>query len=234
MIHWLTQTAAAHPDLAVGVPPPGVLSDRETAVFDALKTDKRRRDWLLGRWTAKHLVQQAVRECSGQTMPLDGISVLAGSDGAPQVHMRRLPLGSCPVSLSISHSNGTAFCAAVTRPGWPIGADIERIEPRRAEFVAQYFTAAEQALIETITPALRPTWTTAVWSAKEAALKAIHQGLKVDARSVSCLLPAQPEPPRDWVPFTIEWDKQRVQLAPPLDGWWRVDNGYVLTAASKS
>lgn len=234
MIHWLTQATTAHPDLARGVPPPGLLSPRETAVFDDLKTDKRRRDWLLGRWTAKHLVQQAVRACSRQTMPLDGIAILAGSDGAPQVHMRRLPLGSCPVSISISHSNGTAFCAAVTQPDWPLGADIERVAPRTDAFIAQFFTPAEQDLLETVTPALQAVWATAVWSAKEAALKAIHEGLKLDARSVTCLLRPQPEPPLEWTSHSVIWDAGRVPDAPVLAGWWRVEGEYVLTMAAQA
>lgn len=235
MIHWLTQAATAHPDLARGVPPPGLLGSRETAVFDSLKTDKRRRDWLLGRWTAKHLVQQAVRTCSRQTLPLDGIAILAGSDGAPQVHMRQLPIGSCPISISLSHSNGTAFCAALTRLDWPLGADIERIAPRTAEFQAQYFTPAEQALLEAVAPPeLQATWATAVWSAKESALKAIHEGLKLDARSVTCLLRPQTRPPLDWTAFTIEWDAVRAPDAPLLSGWWRVEGDFVLTMAAQA
>jgi hypothetical protein len=74
------------------------------------------------------------------------------------------------------------------------------------------------------------THTTAIWSAKEAALKAIHQGLKVDTRSVSCLIQAQDNPPESWTPFAVHWDQQRLNRPlPPLAGWWRATETYILT-----
>ncbi len=235
MIHWLIQTPAAHPDLVRGVPPDGLLSVAETAVFNTLKTEKRRRDWLLGRWTAKHLIQTVIKQEEGEELALEDFSVLAGADGAPEINCQ-LPIvnpstGSGQVgqwSISISHAHETAFCAVVQRPSWPLGADIEWVEPRSERFVADYFTVAEQETIAQADLDKRSLLVTAVWSAKEAALKAIHQGLKVDTRCVSCL-PNLTMTDDGWMPIVVQWDAMRIQNAPPLNGWWRQHKNFVLT-----
>lgn len=237
MIHWLIQHAETHPDLALGVPPADLLSAQEHAVFDALKTAKRRHDWLLGRWTAKHLVQQVLWQ-QGDDVLLSAVSVLAAPDGAPQLDNQQLPALD-RMSISISHSQQTGFCAAVTQTAWPLGADIERIEPRSPGFVAGYFTEEEQARVAQTAPLLRPMLATAVWSAKESALKAIRQGLRLDTRCVACLLAPVAVPPLDWVPFEIEWDARYLgSLAgttmPTLTGWWRTQGDFVLTLAARA
>ncbi|MEZ4770263.1 MAG: 4'-phosphopantetheinyl transferase superfamily protein [Caldilineales bacterium] len=56
-----------------------------------------------------------------------------------------------PVSLSISHSNGAAFCALLATDRatvrWQLGADIERIAPRSDQFRASFLTEAENRWI---------------------------------------------------------------------------------------
>ncbi len=231
MIHWLLQSRNNHPDLAVGNPPTGLLSRQEMAVFSRLKTEKRKRDWLLGRWTAKHLIQAVVAQQEGSpTIPFNTFSVLAGEDGAPLIHSSQ-PAVESKWTISISHAGGNAFCALVERPYWPLGADIERIEQRSSQFVADYFTAEEQTLVYQAQPDEQAEVVTAVWSAKEAALKAIHQGLKVDTRCVACLIQPQTDNPSDWAAFEIKWDSQRIPDGPPLTGWRRRWDEFVLTMA---
>ncbi|MBE2224326.1 MAG: 4-phosphopantetheinyl transferase family protein, partial [Anaerolineae bacterium] len=76
---------------------------------------------------------------------------------------------------------------------------------------------------------------TAVWSAKEAVLKALHLGLTVDTRSVACLLDVGEERPLTWTPFPIHCDDTRLpQAAPPLTGWWRTYENFVLTLVVKN
>jgi len=227
MIHWLIQTQAAHPDLARGVPPVGLLSAVETAVFAKLKSEKRRRDWLLGRWTAKQLIQTVVWQEKGEEIAFVDFSVLAGADGAPEVHCQ-LPIDDCQLTISISHAHETAFCVVVQRSSWPLGADIEWVEPRSDNFVADYFTVTEQEMIAQVDLDKRDLLITAVWSAKEAALKAIHQGLKVDTRCVSCL-PNLTMTDDGWMPIVVQWDSRRIQNAPSLNSWWRQHKNFVLT-----
>ncbi|MCL4868971.1 MAG: 4'-phosphopantetheinyl transferase superfamily protein [Anaerolineae bacterium] len=237
MIHWLMQSAAAHPDLAQGLPPAGLLSEVERDRLAQLTTEKRRRDWLCGRWTAKLLLQTLHREKTGHCVPLDCFSIVNNADGVPLITGHwSLATG---YALSLSHSHDHAFCAIVTRPQCPIGADLERIETRGDGFVEDYFTEAEKSRILLLPQdasrrqdSLRSIYINATWSAKEAALKALHLGLSVDTRAVECLIEPFTEPPTDWTPFTVHGDDARLPCpAPPLIGWWRVQDAFVLTVA---
>jgi 4'-phosphopantetheinyl transferase len=254
MIHWLVQSANSYPDSPDGVVLDGVLHPREQAKFATLKTEKRRQDWLLGRWTAKQLIGAVVAQETGEKLPLDAIEVRNGAMGEPIVNCelgivngeRFAIQAQSPIlrqaqdkvsnlqsliSLSISHSHAHAFCALVEKPDWPLGADIEQIEGRSAEFVADYFTKEEQMLVNQASEEMRDVAITAVWSAKEAALKALHLGLTVDTQSVACLIePVGAKRPLTWTPFTIHCDNTRLpQPAPPLTGWWRTYKNFVLT-----
>jgi 4'-phosphopantetheinyl transferase len=235
VIHWLIQTQAAHPDLGLGVPPPGLLSKEETAVFNELKILKRRQDWLLGRWTAKHLLREMIQQKLGRIVALDAISILAGEDGAPTVDLKsQSAIHDSRFTVSISHSQGSSFCATVERPNWPLGADIERIEPRAANFAADFFTEEEQAFIQESRPELVDALVTTIWSAKEAALKAIRQGLRLDTRSVSCQIEALYALPKAWTALRLLWKQQADEgQLPSLSGWWKVDGPFVVTLAAQ-
>lgn len=236
MIHWLVQSIDAHAELARGLPPAGLLSLEEQARYAGFKSDKRRRDWLLGRWTAKKLVQSLTWESSGSVVPLDQFIVRNDADGVPTINCQS-SIVNCQLDISISHSSGYALCAVVE--DGVIGADIERIERRADGFVEDYFTEAELEriaysvlripLVDT-QYAIRNTLVTAIWSAKEAVLKALHLGLSVDTRSVSCLVGPAANPLQKWTPFAIELDEQRLNRpAPALAGWWRTLDEHVLT-----
>lgn len=229
------------------------LHPREQARLDTLKTEKRRQDWLLGRWTAKQLIGEVVAQKTGERPLPNSIEVSNSAMGDPIVNYKlRMVNGKSPIcnlqsfdklrtpssifnlqsllTLSISHAHAHAFCALVEKPEWPLGADMERIEPRAPEFVTDYFTKEEQALVDRASAEMRDVAVTAVWSAKEAVLKALHLGLTVDTRAVACLLAVGEERPLTWTPFTIHCDNTRLpQAAPPLTGWWRIYEDFVLT-----
>lgn len=222
MIHWLTQT---HHE----IPACDYLTETELARFQELKTAKRRTDWLLGRWTAKRLLQTVIWETDGITLPLDMITITNNPDGVPNC---QLPIANCQLSISISHAHGRAFVAATEKVNAPIGADMELIQPRPAGFAEEYFALAEIGLGYGLVGQERAVWETAVWSAKEAVLKALHLGLSVNTRAVSCLIEPMAQPPGIWTPFAIRCDNGRLpRPAPPLTGWWRVEDGFVLTIA---
>jgi 4'-phosphopantetheinyl transferase len=226
----LIQSHQDHPGLAQGIPPDGLLSTAEWDKFNSLKSDKRRRDWLLGRWTAKQLLQQTIQQRTGRKLSSDEIEIGNDVDGVPTVNCQ-LSTVNWQWSISISHSQGHAFCA-VRQGGGAIGADMEQIEPRMTGFAEAYFTDAEQ---ERITHhASRFTYhalVTAVWSAKEAVLKALHLGLSVDTRAVCCLLEVPDVAADGWLPFAVQPDPQRLPHTPALQGWWRVMDGFVLALA---
>ncbi len=233
MIYWLVQSWDACPDLKQGTAPVGFLSTGEQAKLNTLKILKRRREWLLGRWTAKILVRTILYHRGGAPLPLDAWSVLNDQDGVPVVSGNIDPM----FSLSISHSCDYALCALVERNPWPIGCDIERIEPRSDTFVRDYLTPDEIARVNCAAPCLRDSLITAVWSAKESVLKALHLGLSVDPYAVACLI----DPPTNicpcGMPFTICLDARWLHAptnvrTPPLAGWWRPFHSFVLSVVS--
>ncbi|MBK9943693.1 MAG: 4'-phosphopantetheinyl transferase superfamily protein [Kouleothrix sp.] len=233
MIDWLVQSMAAHPDLAAGAAPAGVLSLLEQRRLASIPVAKRRSDWLLGRWTAKRLMQSYVMRRTGHLLPLDMFSITSDPDGAPRVVADwpcELQSAIKGLQLSISHSNGHALCAITDLADAPIGVDIERIEPRGPEFAADFFTPHEQRQIAAAAPAERDTVVTLIWSAKESALKALRLGLTIDTRCVSCSLGRHGSAGLAWWPLTIDY---RLAPARPagtiMHGWWRIVNEFVLT-----
>jgi phosphopantetheinyl transferase len=139
MMHWLIQTFADHPALARAEVPEGMLSMGEQVRFQSLKRDKRRRDWLLGRWTAKRLTAQYIESLTGRRPALSDIVITTDPDGAPRLHSRNGYAFINRLAISISHSNGYAFCALTDVPGRRPGADIEYIEQRNPAFVSDFF-----------------------------------------------------------------------------------------------
>lgn len=277
MIDWLLQSAAEHHDLARGVPPPGVFSSAELLRLEEFRFEKRRREWLLGRWTAKQLLRSHLREHYDYDAPLDALvvgrepggapaAVLDGQQalagGWPVVEMESLPLigaagaqseGSAlvvegvrlPVSLSISHSNGAAFCALLRTngisPRWQLGVDIERIDARSEQFRATFLAPTEDDWISSAAAELADTLVTATWSAKESVLKALQLGLTVDARRVTARCQIDGDLTQ-WTPVQIDCDATLLPrlkaddgvstaISHRLTGWWRVEGDYVLTTA---
>ncbi len=175
--YWLEQTEAAVPAnlewLSVG----------EAAYLNALRVPKRRADWRLGRWTAKCALSLYLR-IPGDLQSLADIEIRQAASGAPEAFVASEPAGA---SISLSHRNGTALCA-IAPFGAALGCDLELIEPRSDAFVADYFTTDEQTLVARVSAAERSRLLTLLWSAKESVLKALHEGLRQDTRSVTVSL----------------------------------------------
>ena len=222
-VRCLLQSAADAPELAEGRAPAGLLAAEERATCESLRVPKRRRDWLLGRWTAKRLVRDYLAE-TGSTPLLDDIIIRADPDGAPYAALRGARL---PVSLSISHSGGRAFCALADLAGTAVGADIEVVEPRPLSLAEQFFTPEELADVLARPLAERDLWMTLVWSAKEAYLKCIREGLRVDTRALAVELPAAAAP--GWQPLTVRPRPDLPGAARAYRSWWRREDGAALT-----
>jgi 4'-phosphopantetheinyl transferase len=227
MIEWLTQRQAdcLPPDQSW-------LTGAERRRLAALKAPRRRQDWLLGRWTAKRLLQSSLARQRGLLPPLSAVEIQAAPDGSPQAAylFDGRPVSAPP--LSLSHSGGRAFCALGPGlpPGASLGADLERVEPRSADFVADFFAPAEIEAINLAPPLMRDLLVTALWSAKEAALKALRLGLRLDTRAVVCRLQLLSPAPRAWTPICLALDPARWPgPLPSFSGWWRTDDDDVLT-----
>ncbi|MCC6454097.1 MAG: 4'-phosphopantetheinyl transferase superfamily protein [Caldilineaceae bacterium] len=238
MIRWLIQSVVDHPDLAAGHPPAGLLTPAELAQFQSYLSPRRRRDWLLGRWTAKRLIQTHIATTHGFSPALDSFTVEYDPSGAPHANshhpaLRGTPVdGHMPIALSISHSHGYAFCAlcADTMGQARLGADIELVESRADTFANEFFTPDEQAHLHSALSTQTALLATAMWSVKEAALKAARADLRADPRSIQCL--PRPIAPRHWTALRVTIAKQNSPELGPLHAWWCVLDNRLLPHSS--
>jgi len=224
-VYWLCEEWLGDSDV-------GPLHSSEREVYASLRAPKRRHDWLLGRRVAKRLIQSALADHTGGVLAPDEIVILNHPDGWPQVSLLGPGEAAPPLTLSISHAGNHAFCAVAFGANVPLGADIEAVEPRSPGFVADYFTATERDLIEAAAEDRRPTLANAVWSGKEAALKAIRRGLAEDTRLVTCL-PLENAVDHGWRRLEYHWEAAG-RILPPLEGRWRAQDGFVMTLAADS
>lgn len=206
------------------------LSAVECRTLSRLVVPKRRSDWLCGRFTAKTLVQQYVGRSQRRAPHLAEIEILAALDGAPGVHLPAAVRGADePLSISISHSHGACFCALADDGQVSVGADLEYIESRSWTLAQDFFTADEQARVLAASADQRDLMLTAIWSAKEAVLKAQRVGLREDTRRINCRLGF---PSESWQPFALvsSPDCQEIFTA----SWWRVDGSFVLALVART
>ena len=180
MIPWIFLRAGEYPSGSeLFALAPSFLSPPEMAYLGTLRFPRRREDWLAGRWAAKRLL--AAVQHGGEPFAPTETALLRSPSGAPVLHHRGRPL---PYSLSLSHRAGGVFCACCPLPGVALGVDLEWVEERHPAFYQDYFTPAEQAFAATAEPHTQSVWFTLLWSAKEAVLKSLGLGLKVDPRRI--------------------------------------------------
>jgi len=191
----------------------GWLSAAELATLAGMRVPARRRDWRLGRWAAK----RALVAVLGDSV---AVEVRAAGDGAPEPFVNGLP---APVSISISHRQGLGACL-VAGPDSAAGCDLELVEPRDGALARHFFTPAERALVDRSGHPGRDLAVALVWSAKESALKALRQGLRVDVREVEVTLDPDLGTGPTWRPLAVR------SRGVTFSGWWRLRGRHVLTA----
>jgi len=162
------------------------LSDSERSQFHRLRFPKRRLDWLRGRLSAK----MAVRALLGKPdLSPRRIEILREPGGAPRVRVLDLPPPHEPVGVSISHSGDIGGAAAYHRSQLgPVGLDVEKIEPLDPRVYSLAFRPEETAWILQVSNAAANLRALALWTAKEAALKAAEVGLSVPLHGVAVRL----------------------------------------------
>jgi 4'-phosphopantetheinyl transferase len=214
-VYWLIQSLADVPK------DDSWLSEREQTIASRMYFEKRRQDWRLGRWTAKRAIMSRLG------LPLDmeqssKLEIIAAADGAPEAFVDGLP---APISLSISHSGGIGFCA-VANAGCALGCDLEEVRLREGSFASDYFGADELCIVDSAAPADRLLLINLIWSAKESALKAMRQGLRLDTRSIRVL------------PLDMKeggWNRLEIvenESSRNFCGWWQERGGRICTIAA--
>jgi 4'-phosphopantetheinyl transferase len=198
------------------------LSPREAAWIARMRFPKRRSEFRLGRWTAK----KALALCLGRDASagaLSSIEIGRAPDGAPAPLVDGLPADAY---VTMTDRADQAVCL-VGPPGTALGCDLELVEPRSAAFVADFLTAAEQALVAGAGSGdARDLLANLVWCGKESALKVLRTGLRRDTRSVEVSFPVGPEV-GGWAPMSV-----RAVEGAVFPGWWQRFGAFVLTVAA--
>jgi 4'-phosphopantetheinyl transferase len=208
------------------------LSPAERTTYDRFRFDARRKSWLAGRFTAKLLLSHVLN--GGRSVPVPNklaqIEIRNNDLGAPNaVHHGQI----IPGSLSISHSGD--WCAVAFAPSrLKVGIDIEKITPRSAGFMQDYFTNNEIALVSPTNESRfaedrQAETVTLIWSAKEALLKAMGIGLRLDTRhiEVSSIGAVEQAEALGWKRLGLS----SIHLSTRIDAYWQKVNGYQLTLA---
>jgi 4'-phosphopantetheinyl transferase len=193
------------------------LSARERRTAAGLRVRRRRRDWRLGRFTAKAAVGAWL------SIAPERVEILPAADGAPEawVDGERAPL-----SVSLSHRAGRAL-AVVARAPAVVGCDLERVEPRSGAFVREWLAPAEHGLLAAHAEADRARLTNLVWTAKEAAAKVRREGLRLDVRRAVVAPAGASATDGAWRALRVQWGDGGA----PTSGWWRSEPGWVMTIA---
>jgi 4'-phosphopantetheinyl transferase len=220
--YWLEQTEADVPVTNHW------LSAEEISRFAGLRVEKRRRDWRLGRWTAKRAVSSWLNIADDVHFSAE-IEIRAAASGAPEVFLFNQ---LAAISISLSHRGGRALCVVGSREA-SLGCDLEVVELRDRSFLTEFFSASEQNLVDQAPAEEQPLLATLLWSAKESALKALKVGLRLETTRLDVIPTYTPQRRADgahpsadiaWLPLSVNRINEQI-----LYGWWRCANNMVRT-----
>jgi 4'-phosphopantetheinyl transferase len=198
------------------------LSPEEASRIETLRYAKRRTEVRLARWTAKQAVVRAL-SLDDASATLAAIEIRAASTGAPMLFVSGEP---SPVSVSMSDRADWAVCV-LSHAQVGVGCDLELVEPRSAAFVRDWFTPAEQELVQGVAAGEQSDLLcNLVWSAKESALKVLQTGLRRDTRSVSVDV-IDRDGLRRWARLVV-----RSEEGDSFPGWWCRYGDFLLTVAA--
>jgi 4'-phosphopantetheinyl transferase EntD len=157
---------------------PGILTRTERATLDGFTVETRRHDWLAGRIAAKRALRGAMRECRQPVAPYTAIEIWNEKNGAPQftlasqfrIHEAHQPPAT--FNISIGHADGAAVAGvADTNTAGFIGVDIEPTIQLTSALLERVLQPTELTRLNTAGDHPAPL---ALWTAKEAVLKATH------------------------------------------------------------
>ncbi len=143
------------------------LTKRELETYKTFKIEKRKKEWLGGRYALKTLA------CDFFNFDIKYMEVNNLPSGQPVL----LVPGGTKLPVSITHS-GPYAAAAIALTGQAIGIDIEVIEQRSSAWVKQCFDKKE------ISSKSAP-FLTELWAKKEAVLKFLGVGLKLSCTDIN-------------------------------------------------
>jgi 4'-phosphopantetheinyl transferase len=142
------------------------LHPEEQEYFNMLKFEKRKKSYLMGRYTAKKAISAFANEQN-----LENILIQQGVFNQPVTTC----LFKQNIQVSITHCDDLG--AAIAFPeALPMGIDIEKIDPCRNDVIASQMTVDEKELMK-ISPYTPDADLTLLWTAKESISKILKTGL---------------------------------------------------------
>lgn len=150
------------------------LSEEELVQFDKFASPKRKREWLGGRFAAKHATAKLLERTKSQDndMHWSGYIIMADKNGRPFLSAnKRNPENTC--DISISHSASMAAAMAVNK-GY-CGVDIQQVSPQVIKVRERFCTNKEKKILQdffSVEPEEQAVPLTKLWAAKEALRKA--------------------------------------------------------------
>lgn len=168
------------------------------------------------RFIARRLLLRAILgHCLG--CPPQAVVYQANSYGKPGLI---LPAGAPALRFSASHSAGLALVAVTL--GRDVGVDLERarLDFDHVQVAERFYSPAEQTALRALPPADRPAAFFAIWTRKEAYVKALGVGLSLPlaAFDVSLDEPARLLAARQGLPGPETWTLRRLDSAPGYAG----------------
>ena len=142
------------------------LNNQEKEYFDTLRCDKRKIDFLAGRYAAKMAICRITKETDFQS-----INIIHGIFNQPVT----LRLPNTNIQASISHTD--CVSAAIAFPAEvSMGIDIEKIDPDTRAVLTSQATDKERRVLKHLTSPF-VDMLTLLWTAKESLSKALRIGL---------------------------------------------------------
>ncbi len=148
---------------------------------DQLTRRERKREWLLGRITAKDALRRLYLKSFGQPLPPLELSILPNQNGAPFVQSHFLQSQGLTSQISITHKDGYAIALARFAKGsastFGFGIDYEPYCQRDEGIERLILNDDETPFLSGITADERNQILTRIWAAKESSAKALGTGI---------------------------------------------------------
>ena len=229
LISWTALQDDQTPCTNPGIPFDTYLSSSELERLGQMRFPKRRNEWLLGRWSMKYLLRHSLPGYAN----LSPVQVQLKNEPEGMPYLEQASCGArLPLYISLSHREHRAFCALTGTPSLKVGIDLEWVENRPPSFLEDYFTAREYAAGLELQGQERDVWFTLLWSLKEAVLKAVGKGLRLDTRRVE--LHAVQDLPgalqdSSWRNAEVHFEQDK-----PLRWrlWWRYQDYFIYSIAA--
>nr|WP_314464365.1 4'-phosphopantetheinyl transferase superfamily protein [uncultured Clostridium sp.] len=145
-----------------------ILSEKERIYYDNLKYEKRKTEFLLGRFVAKRAIGELIQYSS-----LKEIEIVHGIFGQPIVKLNN----SLNIHISISHSMNSA-AAIASFEEYPCAIDVERVQNSNSQIIQTILCKEELFLLNDKKD--NDEIITILWTAKEAMSKVIQTGFLTD------------------------------------------------------